>query len=403
MLECAAARDAFLARTHSITWQDALDRSRQQGQSEEELKAHKLKLLSQQLVRLVVGQMAKQGGADLERKELGVFRTGSECFKLVLKKRVTFGRKLKSPKQPPAGPVKKPLTDTPPVPSTTVNSVSRGDFELDKAIQTLVKELRGLDPQFLTLKEGAANELIDQWLKRGWALGKLREDLAARNPQGEMAHTWPRNIDYLLGDHTRRLSERDRLRHEVGELVRQLNQQANDPGIYRKLVALGCDYYIHLKLFKQCLRQAKLETSRISEVTRIIACEATAQQFIAGEISVRRALFLARSIPRPRGPSSTNGEAKQAAKAAKAEKRWAQRLAAIVQTLLQLVRTATKQTPESWQIQLGLYQLSFEQIPLTEEDGAVICVLQRRNFLWRLIPTQGSLRQPQPRARAAPA
>lgn len=91
VLECAAARDAFLARTHSITWQDALDRSRQQGQSEEELKAHKLKLLSQQLVRLVVGQMAKQGGADLERKELGVFRTGSECFKLVLKKRVTFG------------------------------------------------------------------------------------------------------------------------------------------------------------------------------------------------------------------------------------------------------------------------------------------------------------------------
>lgn len=286
-----------------------------------------------------------------------------------------------------------------------MNSVSRGDFELDKAIQTLVKELRGLDPQFLTLKEGAANELIDQWLKRGWALGKLREDLAARNPQGEMAHTWPRNIDYLLGDHTRRLSERDRLRHEVGELVRQLNQQANDPGIYRKLVALGCEYYTQLKFFKQCLRLLELEKTRISEITRIIDCKEAAGQFIAGEISVRMALFLARTTPCQKKQSSTNRESpeevQKAIKAAEAEKQRAERLAATLQTLLRLVKGAHKQLPEGWHLKIGLYQLSFEEVPASAEDGAMTCILQCRNFLWKSMEILGSLQPARPRNRAA--
>ena len=40
VLECPPARDAFVAKTKRITWQEALDRSRQAGQSEEEQRKH---------------------------------------------------------------------------------------------------------------------------------------------------------------------------------------------------------------------------------------------------------------------------------------------------------------------------------------------------------------------------
>jgi hypothetical protein len=284
---------------------------------------------------------------------------------------------------------------------------------LDQAIQTLVDKLKELDPQFLDQMGDVAEPVIGQWLGGGRKLGKLREELNARKPADKPAdkpaNIWSRNIDYLLGDHARRLLERDRLRQEVGELVRQLNQKANDPGIYQKLVALGSRYYEKLNLFKKCLRRVKLEKSRISEIVRIIACEETAQQFIAGNISVRLALFLARTTPCQKQPSSTKGEnqtavkqAAKAAKAAKAEQQRAEQLAATLQKLRRLVGKAKHQLPEGWQLQIGLYQLSFEEVPATAEAGAVTCILHRRNFIWKTMEILGSLQPARPRNLAAP-
>jgi hypothetical protein len=90
VLECAPARDAFVAKTNCIPWQQALDQSRQLGQSQEEQRMHELTRLSRQLVRLVVRRMENHAGKKLKLAKFSLLRTGQECFDLVAEGEGTF-------------------------------------------------------------------------------------------------------------------------------------------------------------------------------------------------------------------------------------------------------------------------------------------------------------------------
>jgi len=232
---------------------------------------------------------------------------------------------------------------------------------VNQAISILVGAFRHLNlstgPH---LQEGAADTLVRLWLERGRNLRDLPDRLKHETVPRERVSDWHREIDNLLADDTRRPLERDRLQHAVGELVRQLNRQANDPGIYRKLVELGYECGRVLHEFQGCLRREKLDKTRISEIMRIVRSRETARQFITGNLSVRRALLLARTTPRKPGRRPKTEPSTAEAKAEAAEQAWSVRLLTTMKALEELIRAIPKKTPAYWQIQAGMYQLSFK-------------------------------------------
>jgi hypothetical protein len=267
------------------------------------------------------------------------------------------------------------MTTSEPAPTAPATSNTCGDPGLDQAIQEFVTAFCRLEPSGFKLEEGAADALISLWLERGRDLRQLWKRLKQQKMSDEWAAAWARDIDYLFAGRTGRGVDRDRLRQEVAQLVRQLNEKANDPGIYRELVALGYQNELDLGWFKSCLEEEEMEKSRISEIIRIVKSKATAEQFIAGALSVRRALFLARLTPDEahqarKNKAPADGKAGAAVEETtppdkKTESPLDKRLTSTIQALLilvqeELARNVRGQKPKEWRKRVGLYQLSFQ-------------------------------------------
>ncbi len=233
----------------------------------------------------------------------------------------------------------------------------------DQLITDFIQQLEQQDP--LTLDESVAQDLVDRWLRLGQKLhhlpARLKQEPAPKAWQNKgPKNIWFQEIDYLFAHRTCRRLQRDRLQHEVGRLVAELNQKNFDPGIYQQLVKLGFECRHDLPAFRRCLRQAKLEKTRISEITRIAQCPNTARQFIAGTMSVRRALFEARSNS-TKGGRPKQKEAKTTWEILGDEAKWAEHTKALLEQLLAM--QAARHAAAPWPIQVGLYQLSYTPAP----------------------------------------
>ena len=243
--------------------------------------------------------------------------------------------------------------------------------ESDQLVTDFIQQLEQQDPS--TLDESLAQDLVDRWLRLGQKLhhlpARLKQEPAPKAWQNKgPKNVWFQEIDYLFAHRTCRRLQHDRLQHEVRRLVAELNQKNCDPGVYQQLVKLGCECQHNLPAFRVCLRQAGLEKSRISEITTIVQRPATARQFIAGTMSVRRALFEARS-------NSTKGGHRKQKKAKKGweifgdEAKWAEHTKALLKQLLAMQAASHAAAP--WPIQVGLYQLSYTPAPPQTPSEAV--------------------------------
>ena len=219
------------------------------------------------------------------------------------------------------------------------------------AVSTYIRDITDKCRNDKMISEENLEKLFSAWRAAGNNLQALPDWLKHEPaPDGKPVEDWQREIDFSLTLPIKLQQQRDRLQFEVRSLVLQLNQRANDPGIYQELVRLGNECRHQLPRFRQWLVDANLVQSRISEIICIVRSEAAAAQFGAGEISVRRALFIARQP----APKNSGGGGKRRKKQTNHKP-----LLAAWKTLQREAAKAAIAGAPCWTITVGLFRMTF--------------------------------------------